>query len=264
MAQIVTITNPLTGQPAQVDQLDHTAQQIDDAIARALPGGEIDITLANKAPAGYGLGGGATKTVETDFNNYIDNGVYQCPASFDSIQNAPPNGHYGMLIVSHGSNAIVQDVYGPSWGSSAIRWFHVRRVSTSSDGNADFWSEWEWPEPPMELGVEYRTTERYLGKPVYTRLFNCGNMPAAGTISTVQAPYNEDTNPISNAWIYNAFLTYYGQSLPMYVYGSTIGVSSGVCVNSSGLILIVTNGSTDLTNSNANLYVTLKYTKNTD
>ena len=28
MAQIVTITNPLTGQPAQVDQLEHTAQQI--------------------------------------------------------------------------------------------------------------------------------------------------------------------------------------------------------------------------------------------
>lgn len=32
MAQIVTITNPLTGQPAQVDQLDHTAQQIDDGL----------------------------------------------------------------------------------------------------------------------------------------------------------------------------------------------------------------------------------------
>ena len=32
MAQIVTITNPLTGQPAQVDQLEHTAQEIDDGI----------------------------------------------------------------------------------------------------------------------------------------------------------------------------------------------------------------------------------------
>ena len=32
MAQIITITNPLTGQPAQVDQLDHTAQQIDDGL----------------------------------------------------------------------------------------------------------------------------------------------------------------------------------------------------------------------------------------
>ena len=48
MAKITTITNPLTGQPAQVDQLDHTAQEIDDAIARALPGGAIDIALQNK------------------------------------------------------------------------------------------------------------------------------------------------------------------------------------------------------------------------
>ena len=51
MAQIVTITNPLTGQPAQVDQLEHTAQEIDDAIARALPGGAIDTALQNKANA---------------------------------------------------------------------------------------------------------------------------------------------------------------------------------------------------------------------
>ena len=48
MAKIVTITNPLTGQPAQVDQLDHTAQQIDDAISRALPGGAIDTALQKK------------------------------------------------------------------------------------------------------------------------------------------------------------------------------------------------------------------------
>ena len=48
MAKITTITNPLTGQPAQVDQLDHTAQEIDDAIARALPGGAIDIALQKK------------------------------------------------------------------------------------------------------------------------------------------------------------------------------------------------------------------------
>ena len=41
MAQIVTITNPLTGQPAQVDQLDHTAQEIDDVIYQVLGGGGI-------------------------------------------------------------------------------------------------------------------------------------------------------------------------------------------------------------------------------
>ena len=35
MAKIVEVTNPVTGQPAQVDQLDHTAQQIDDAVGLA-------------------------------------------------------------------------------------------------------------------------------------------------------------------------------------------------------------------------------------
>ena len=49
MAKITTITNPLTGQPTQVDQLEHTAQEIDDAIAQALPGGAIDVALQNKA-----------------------------------------------------------------------------------------------------------------------------------------------------------------------------------------------------------------------
>lgn len=38
-----------------------------------------------------------------------------------------------------------------------------------------------WDHPPMELGVEYRTTERYLGKPVYVKLINCGNLPNGTT-----------------------------------------------------------------------------------
>lgn len=32
----------------------------------------------------------------------------------------------------------------------------------------------EWINPPMVLGVEYRTTEKYLRKPVYTMLIDCG------------------------------------------------------------------------------------------
>ena len=35
----------------------------------------------------------------------------------------------------------------------------------------------EWINPPMALGVEYRTTERYLGKPVYVKLVTFGELP---------------------------------------------------------------------------------------
>ena len=55
------------------------------------------------------------------------------------------------------------------------------------DGLDKVWeSEYEYLNPPMQLGVEYRTTERYMGKPVYIKLANFGALPNA-TIKTVDA-----------------------------------------------------------------------------
>ena len=42
---------------------------------------------------------------------------------------------------------------------------------------AGVWSELEWVNPPMELGVEYRTTERWGGKPVYTKAVFIPTLP---------------------------------------------------------------------------------------
>lgn len=38
----------------------------------------------------------------------------------------------------------------------------------------------EWINPPMIAGEEYRTTERFEGKPVYTQLIDCGNLAPIG------------------------------------------------------------------------------------
>lgn len=35
----------------------------------------------------------------------------------------------------------------------------------------------EWINPPMFLGIEYRTTERYMGKPVYVKAIDFGALP---------------------------------------------------------------------------------------
>jgi len=43
----------------------------------------------------------------------------------------------------------------------------------------------EWWNPPMKLGAEYRTTQRWNGNPLYTKLIDCGNMPAVGQTKTV-------------------------------------------------------------------------------
>ena len=102
MAQIVTITNPLTGQPAQVDQLEHTAQQIDDGVGFE----------------------------STDY----------------------PGCYYRTV-----------------------------------DGVT------EWVNPPMILGNEYRTTERWNGKPVYVMALDFGPLPN-NTITSANIPGWVSTN----------------------------------------------------------------------
>ena len=129
MAQIVTITNPLTGQPAQVDQLDHTAQQIDDAIARALPGGAIDITLQNK------MGG----IESTDY----------------------PGCYYRTV-------------------DGVVEWFN----------------------PPMYTGKEYRTTERYIGKPVYVKAIDFGAAPNS-TLKAVSIGTANIEKIVDFKWMYS-------------------------------------------------------------
>jgi hypothetical protein len=49
--------------------------------------------------------------------------------------------------------------------------------------NNGVWGEWEWENPPMELGKEYRTTELWRGKPVYTKLINFGVSSNGASIS---------------------------------------------------------------------------------
>ncbi len=42
----------------------------------------------------------------------------------------------------------------------------------------------EWVNPPMELGVEYRTTERYLNEPVYTKIVQFDNLSTNQTFDS--------------------------------------------------------------------------------
>lgn len=39
---------------------------------------------------------------------------------------------------------------------------------------SNIWHGWDWVDPPMVIGSEYRTTERWNGKVVYTKLVNYG------------------------------------------------------------------------------------------
>ena len=46
---------------------------------------------------------------------------------------------------------------------------------------------WEWVNPSMSLGVEYRTTERWQGKVVYTKAINFGALPTESSKTVAHA-----------------------------------------------------------------------------
>lgn len=143
--------------------------KLDDAVK------EILITLANKAPGGFGLGSEYTSYI-ADFNACIKNGWYR---AYSNSLNYPSIGglgaRYGALLVLTRDSTIYHVYYVALYSVM----YTIERYS--NDGGTT-WPEWEFVNPPMELGVEYRTTERYLGKPVYVKAVDCGAMANNKTI----------------------------------------------------------------------------------
>lgn len=75
------------------------------------------------------------------------------------------------LYKSNNNYASVYTIGSYNYGRQGFRM--VKRKLYSSDP-AGQWDPLEYINPDMKLGVEYRTTERYLGKPVYVKLVDCG------------------------------------------------------------------------------------------
>lgn len=78
------------------------------------------------------------------------------------------------------------------------------------------WLDWEWENPPMVLGVEYRTTERWSGKAVYTKLVDCGVLPNA-----TQKSVAHGCNASDIIRCYGQMITT-GESIPMHYDGKSI------------------------------------------
>lgn len=126
-------------------------------------------------PMEYGLGVSDSTPYCADVNDAWRNGWFRIDAA--------TNGGVGcgaiMRVDAYASaHAVCQTVYSTSYSSAYPviwqRWCF----------NGTWQTEWSWVDPPMILGNEYRTTERWNGKPVYTKLVDCGAMPNA-TLKTV-------------------------------------------------------------------------------
>lgn len=125
----------------------------------------VTLGFANQkyAPAGFGLGGQSTLLSQTDdLNNVTKNGWYSWQTS--SPANAPTA--WGNMIVTSQTGHYEQTVC----------LFEPRGCAIHRTCAGDVWSAWEWVNPPMITGIEYRTTERYQGAAVYKKVDASGNI----------------------------------------------------------------------------------------
>ena len=206
--------------------------KLDDAVK------EILITLAKKAPAGYGLGTGAVPI--DDYNNAVNNGWYRGGTNYPSKINYA---NYGMIRVDSVGQIKFQTFYAGDTGGAMTAPFMAIRKSIDSGAT---WSEWEYVNPPMIFGVEYRTTERYMGKPVYVQLVSFGALPNATLKSIDHKIQNISVTFSIEGNITNDSRTAVGSS--------DIAWS---CTSSK----LMASTTTDMSTRNA--YVKIKYTKTT-
>lgn len=112
------------------------------------------------------------------------------------------------------------------------------------------WRPVEWVNPPMNLGIEYRTTERYLGNPVYVKTVDFGALP--------NASYKFVGIESGASIIRASGIASNGKTIP-----GSIGASQReqvLCMGSGNSVEIITYADA----SNLTATVTAWYTKTTD
>jgi hypothetical protein len=214
------------------------------AMPAQFTGGVTGITAAmvGAAPAGYGLGE-AGKWAD-DLNNATANGFYSWT---DTAANKPFN--YGnLLVLRRGGDRTTQigiDPYMSGYGQIAVR-----------HGNSNGWYDWMYLNPPMMLGVEYPTVERYRGKRVYTKAIDFGSMPNASVKSVSHNIAN--LGACISAVGTTSDGSTFGYFFPLYN-SNTANGQVGIYVTKSA-----TQVSATVNWSSYNATIILKYTKTTD
>ena len=148
---------------------------------------------------------------------------------------------YGTLLVERRSYHIYQTLKCADGYPNTIM-----SMRKSSDSGAT-WSEWEYINPPMQLGVEYRTTERWLGKPVYVKTLDVGYV---GIGMTTKHHNIQMTQCLSCLGFESG-----NDTMPAKYDDSSIDVYKNIYANNTQII-IYSN-----TDSNRYTHCTLKYTK---
>lgn len=161
-----------------------------------------------------------------------------------SPQNAPdmaPGNGESRYIFARVTNYDAQNVLQEYWSLNQGAQNQARRICRNG-----VWGPLEWINPPMKLGVEYRTVESYNNKPVYAKAISFGQAP--------NATYKDVSHGIES---FGQLVSYTGMMGGANLI-ETPALDS-IQINASN-IRITTNSDV----SASYVYLVLRYTKTTD
>lgn len=239
----------LTQNTTDLQAILNAVNELPDAVTDAVRYSEQSLTDAQKAQAreNIGLGIYAKQLSNVDLNTIKENGCYSYTTS-SGVTNSPKD-YASILFVEtyHTGDRCKQTVTLMDGKNTTI-------VRTYYDGS---WGAWEYVNPPMELNTEYRTTERWQGKPVYQYLVKMDSIPAGTTSSSAL----KKVDLASGMWtsIVDLQVTWVRPSLTTS--GNVLAVNGAI----AGFAYVASNTVNlkiydDI--SDATVYVRLKYVKN--
>lgn len=134
----------------------------------------VDCTPSAFAPSGYGLGAATWYSDGRSADTMQDNGWFAWGSG--GVVGTPFSAGYMFVVARQNGKYVTQFAFNSNYTGTGNTQIATRTYGTTG------WSEWEWVNPPLNKGVEYRTTKRWKGVPVYCRLINLGWL-AAGSHS---------------------------------------------------------------------------------
>lgn len=193
------------------------------------------------APSGYGLGTGATQSNSP--NSVFNGGFYR----WDTDNDQTPFSYASMLVLPRfKDNSAVQIAIGHVENNKGV--IVVRNVTTTTVG------EWEYLNPPMVVGYEYRTTERHNGKTVYCKLCSCGALVSAGNEKRVSLNTEAMTAIVRHS---GYVVSGNGACISLPIYGSSNAIGYHIVGNESAAYIVCNGDGSSYTAS----YIAVWYTK---
>ena len=165
---------------------------VDGAAADAAAVGE-----ALSKVTGYGLGAGEMTVIDDANDTTLGTGWYRVDNDEDLVTEMREAADCLLRVEQRDDDFVIQTLYL----DCQEYMLEVRRTHYYASTNGYAWSEWEYVNPPMVQNVEYLTTERWQGRPVYAKLVNLGVLPNTSS-KTVTVVASGVDYPISCDCVY--------------------------------------------------------------